>query len=497
MHRDPATHADFVLGRGEGDEQMKQTASTRKDRPEPTDLRKRVHELMSGLHEVLADLVRIKSVSADPPPQDVVDCCDAVVSVFQEAGIASARRDTITYNGNQTAPLMFADHSAATDDAPTVLIYSHYDVQPAKQSDGWGGDPFQPWEQPDGADTRLYGRGAADDKSGICMHLGVVRAFAGRPPVHLKFVFEGEEELGRGVLEDYLNDPDTHDDRFTADLVVVADTGNVRLGVPTLTSTLRGISVFDVEVATLDAPVHNGMYGGPAPDAFMVLVRLLASLHDDSGNVAVAGLDTADVSWTPVDEKQFRQDARLLPEVPLVGSGTLAQRLFGKPAINVVGLDGVNSMSEASNALRPKATARISVRLAPSQDPEQARKALRQHLESRMPWGVRPKVTFVTDGAGFLADEGGAYYRLASEAIAEAYESDTVRTGQGGSIPLVHAFHKVNPNAGIVLWGCEEPRAAIHGVDESVSYAEFEHMTLAEALLLQKIADSPNRGGTR
>lgn len=470
---------------------MKQTERT----SDVADLRLRVHELMPGLHDVLKRLVRIRSVSAVPTPPAVISCCDAIVHALREAGISSARRDTIRHIGQQTAPLVFADQPSADADAPTVLLYAHYDVQPAVRFDGWSREPFQPWEKPGQGGTRLVGRGSADDKSGICMHLGAVQAFGGSPPVHLKFVFEGEKELGRGVLEDYLTDPSTQDERFAADVIVVADSGNVGVGIPTLTSTLRGICVFDVTVETLHLPAHSGMFGGLAPDAFMALARLISTLHDDAGNVAVAGLvHDDDFPWVPVDHVRFRTDAHVRCGVPLIGSGTRAQRLFGRPSINVIGLDGVKPMDEATDALCAQATARISVRLAPTQDPAQAKELLQRHLEGVQLWGIEPTVTFVSAGAGFLADQDGPYNRLAGEAIAEAYQEDaTVQTGQGGSNPLVRAFSKVNPDADIVLWGCTEPKSAIHGVNESVSYAELERMTLAEAILLRKIA---NRGTT-
>ncbi|MCP2261213.1 Acetylornithine deacetylase/Succinyl-diaminopimelate desuccinylase [Streptoalloteichus tenebrarius] len=475
---------------------------------EPTvdvdELRERVRSEADPQREALKALVRIASVSRDvsPPPREIVDCCDAVVRTLREAGMDSAHSDTITYQGKETFPLVFAHEPCRlpVPDAPTVVIYSHYDVQPATKADGWDTEPFVPEEKPDGDDTRLYGRGAADDKSGIVMHLGVWKALQDRLPVNLKFVFEGEEEIGRGVLEAYLADPSTRDDRFTGDLVVVADTGNLAVGVPTLTSTLRGIAVFDVTVDTLRQPMHSGMYGGPAPDAFMVLTRVLASLHDDGGDVAVPGLVRDDAfPWDPVDEQRFRADAGVLDGVPLVGSGTLAQRLFGRPSINVVGLDGPKPWNESTNVLCHHAKARISVRLAPSQDPESARQALQQHLDAQRPWGVTPKVEFVAAGAGYKADTDGPYYRMALESVAEAYGETTARqTGQGGSIPLVHSFHKLNPHADIVLWGCEEPRARIHGTNESVSYRELEAMTLAEALLLARAGgQTTTSGGSR
>jgi acetylornithine deacetylase/succinyl-diaminopimelate desuccinylase-like protein len=454
-----------------------------------TDLREVVHNLMPALRRELTELVKIESVNAPTTISEVTKARAAIIDLFREAGITQARELVLEHEGKKTTPLVYADHPGPPG-APVVLLYAHYDVQPG--GEGWTvTSPFTPLERDVDGDTRLYGRGAADDKSGVCLHLAAVRAFT-TLPVHLKLVFEGEEEIGTGVLEDYLLANPT-DDRFKADLIVVADTGNVRCGEPTLTVSLRGLVAVDVTVSTLDRPVHSGVYGGPAPDAFMALVRMLATLQDHVGDVAVAGLAKDTMSWPVVTEPQFRADAGVLPSVTLIGTDSIEERLYGKPSINVVGLDGVPPMSKATNALSPKATARISMRLAPSQDPDTARALLVNHLRHVAPWGVTVEITPAGEGFGFSAQTNGAYFTTAQNAIKTAYGADMVaHAGQGGSIPLVHAFQVVNPTADIVLWGCEEPRSAIHGPDESVSYHELESMALTETLLLQGISKELN-----
>lgn len=470
------------------------------------DLESTVSRLMDekdGLWDTLNEWVNIPSVNDGTHDDDVTKCRTKIIEKFKAVGV-DAQPLSLTYNGRDITPLVYADCKSKQANAPTVLIYSHYDVQPADKKDGWtrttNGDPFEPTNVEEGDDERKYGRGAADDKSGIVMHLGVVKAFGSSDlPVNLKLVFEGEEETGYSTLEDYLNDFSNRTPRppelepFTADLIVVADTGNSALGTPTLTTTLRGYAKFEVEVHTLDSPVHSGMYGGPAPDAFMALVRLLASLHDDKGDVAVAGLIRDDkYQYAPVDEEQFLINAGVRRGVPLVGTGSLAQRLGGRPAINVTWLEGVTSdQTMAANVLCPKATAWISVRLAPSQDPEQARQAIEEHLNSVRPWGIEPTVTFVGSGAGFQVNPAGKHFSTAAEALSKAYKGKkTMLAGVGGSIPLVNALQKINPDADVVLWGCEEPQCRIHGVDESVSKNELTRMTTAEALLLQDVANS-------
>lgn len=450
-----------------------------------SDLREVVRTLMPALRRDLIELVAIESVNAPATMPEVTRTREAIIGLFRDAGITQAQELVLEHGGRKTTPLVYADHPGPPG-APVVLLYAHYDVQPGGA--GWTvTEPFTPFEREVDGDTRLYGRGAADDKSGVCLHLAAVRAFT-ELPVHLKLVFEGEEEIGAGILEDYLR-ANPADDRFKADLIVVADTGNVRGGEPTLTVSLRGLVAVDVTVSTLERPVHSGMYGGPAPDAFMALVRMLATLHDDAGDVTVAGLSTDDLSWPAVTEPQYRADAGVLPDVMLIGTESIEKRLYGKPSITVVGLDGVPPISAAPNALRPRAAARISMRLAPSQDPDTARTLLIDHLRDAAPWGVTVEITPAGQGSGFSARTSGTYFTAAQNAIKTAYQADTVaHAGQGGSIPLVHAFQMVNPEADIVLWGCEEPRAAIHGPDESVSYRELESMALTETVLLRDLS---------
>ncbi|MGH3770154.1 MAG: M20/M25/M40 family metallo-hydrolase [Pseudonocardiaceae bacterium] len=471
-----------------------------------TTLESTVSDLMDGLWSVLDELVEFASVNTgdQDPNHPVALCRKKIISKFNSAKPNIGAKDpakelSLTYKGRPITPLVYANWQSYKSNAPTVLIYSHYDVQPAKKEDGWETDPFpshlKPVNKPDGEDTRKYGRGAADDKSGIIMHLGVVQAFQSSGlPVNLKLVFEGEEETSFGTLEDYLNDPDHPSadlEPFQADVIVIADCGNVARGVPTLTTTLRGYASFDITVHTLDSPVHSGMYGGPAPDAFMALVRLLATLHDNNGDVAVAGLTRDDTyPFAPMDEEQFCINAGVRRGVPLIGTGSLAQRLCGRPSINVVGLDGVNSTTQAANVLCPQATARISVRLAPSQHPEEARQAIEKHLNGVRPWGIQPSVTFNSAGAGFRVDTDGKHVKTASEVLSKAYgDKPTALAGVGGSIPLVNALKKINQHADIVMWGCEEPRCRIHGTNESVSKDELTRMTIAETSLLEKIGN--------
>ncbi|MGM1065747.1 M20/M25/M40 family metallo-hydrolase [Saccharothrix sp. Mg75] len=452
----------------------------------------RVRALVGEYWQTLMDLVRHRSTAEQPDPP-LLTTAEKIAGLFRAVGLDGATVTTITHNGRTSAPLVHADQPARTGGARTVLLYAHYDVQPADEAKWKVTKPFVPKEVAVGGDTRLYGRGSADDKSGVVMHLGALKALREKwsgLPVNVKVVVEGEEESG-SVLDSYLA-AHPEDPRFKADLVIVADTGNLAVGVPALTSTLRGVLSVDVTVRTLAKEVHSGMYGGPAPDAFMVLARLLSTLHDANGDVAVPGLTRFDHDWPAVPEDEYRRNAGVEPGVDLVGTGTLAQRLFGRPSVTVVGLRNAPSMDRPANVLHPEVTARISVRLAPDQDPDAAFKALDAHLRAKAPKGVVRGITPVSLGQGFAAHEG-PYHAAVESALKTAYGTGSVaHAGQGGSIPLVSALHAANPGADIVLWGCEEPLANIHGDDESVSRSELEHMTLAEALLLDALA-GPHR----
>ncbi|MEU2367032.1 M20/M25/M40 family metallo-hydrolase [Streptomyces noursei] len=444
------------------------------------DLRARVKSIIGDLTTHLEDLVSIPSVYS-PAPDDlerVRHAADTIKTLLQGYGLTDAHLIEL---GAKDAPLVYATHTVSPK-APTVLLYAHYDV--VRPDKSWP-DAFTP--HIDKATRRMSGRGAADDKSGIVMHLGAAHAFNGDIPVNVKIVLEGEEESGLDVLEKYVP---AHRDLFTADLIVVADTGNYRLGKPTLTTSLRGMAEVDVTVTTLDAPKHSGMYGGPVPDAFIVLAGLISQLHDADGNVAVPGLD--ENTWTGHEptEEEFRADAGVKEGVKLMGTDSLSSRLYSKPSINVVGLDGPPPWSQPINQLQGTAKARISMRIAPQQDPEKAVKHLSEYLQRPHfnPWNAIVKVEPAGTGEGFTADTSTRGYKAAAEALEYAYPGEkTAFAGQGGSIPLVSVVQRINPGASVLLLGCEEPLCRIHASHESVSLDELESMTLAQCRLLQQL----------
>lgn len=440
------------------------------------DLHSAVTTMMPTVQGDLERLVRCPSVSAPGYPKDsVLEAAHTALAILRGAGCEAA--ELVEVEGGSPAVAL---EIPAPPGAPTVLLYAHYDVQPPGDASVWSSPPFEPTLR----DGRLYGRGAADDKSGVVMHAAALRAFAGRPPVGVKLILEGEEET-ESHLEAFVR---RHTDRIRADVMVIADVGNWRIDEPTLTTSLRGLASCIVEVRTLAQPVHSGMFGGPAPDALMVLLRILATLHDDKGNVAVEGL--ASGKWDGLDysEATFREISGLLPDVPLIGEGSVSDRLWAKPSVNVVGLDAPPT-AEAAVVLVDHAKAIVSLRVVPGDDPVRARGLLARHLETHAPWGVKVSVQEFVAGEGFTTGTDGPGYRAAKRAMADVYGKDVVTVGQGGSIPLVSVLEQSCPEAEIILWGAQDDGARIHSTNESVDLAELERAIEAEALLLLYLAE--------
>jgi acetylornithine deacetylase/succinyl-diaminopimelate desuccinylase-like protein len=440
------------------------------------DLKQTIGDLMPRLRTELESLVRLPSVAfPDFPEAPVRQAGAAVAQLLRDAGLPDVRSLDVA-----RAPQAVFGQRPAREGAPTVLLYAHYDVQPAGDASLWTSPPFEPSER----DGRLYGRGAADDKSGIVIHAGALLALGDDCPVGVKVLIEGQEEAGEGGIEEFVR---ANAELLEADVIVIADVGNYALGVPTLTTSLRGMAACDVEVATLEGAMHSGLFGGPAPDALVALMRMIATLHDDAGDVAVEGLAVMEYDGADYDEAAYRTDAGVLPGVDLIGSGSIGDRLYGRPSINVIGIDAP-AVEGATNALVPRARARVSVRLAPGQEPAEALAAVTAHLEAVAPWHVRATVTPGTVGEGFRARTDGPAYAAAAAAMTAAYGEEVVHYGEGGSIPLVAAFLAALPGAEIILWGAEEPQCKIHAPDESVDLGELERCVLAEALFIEGMA---------
>ncbi|CAL9643137.1 dipeptidase [Streptomyces lavenduligriseus] len=368
--------------------------------------------------------------------------------------------------------------------AKTVLLYAHYDVQPPLDEAGWTTPPFELTER----DGRWYGRGTADCKGGFILHLLALRALKanGGVPVHVKVIVEGSEEQGTGGLERYA---EQHPELLAADTIVIGDAGNFRVGLPTVTTTLRGMTLVRVRVDTLAGNLHSGQFGGAAPDALAALIRVLDSLRGEDGSTTVDGLD-ATARWDGLEytEEQFRADAKVLDGVGLIGEGSVADRIWARPAVTVLGID-CPPVVGATPSVQSSAGALVSLRVPPGTDAAEAGKLLQAHIEAHTPWGARVTVEQIGQGQPFSADTSSPAYEAMAEAMAVAYPGETMQyAGQGGSIPLCNTLAALYPRAEILLIGLSEPEAQIHAVDESVSPEELERLAVAEALFLRNYA---------
>ena len=437
------------------------------------DITSTVSDQFPALQVDLENLVRIPSVSAaDSDPGEVRRSAEASAALLEGVGMESVR----LLEHADAHPGVFGEIPAPPG-APTVLLYAHHDVQPA--GEGWSTSPFDPVE----VDGRLFGRGTSDDKCGVVMHVGALRALDGSVPVGVKVFLEGEEEIGSLHLDSFLAE---HGGDLAADVIVIADSGNWRAGLPSFTTSLRGLVDCEVEVRTKRHAVHSGMYGGVFPDALSALARLLATLHDDEGKVAIARLVAEDADPLDLTEEELRTQVGAHDTLELIGSGSLTSRLWRQPAVSVLAIDAPR-IGEAVNALVPVASAKVSLRLAPGQDPDEALDSLTDHLVSRAPWGAQVTVTPGAKGHAFSLETGGPGYSSFAQGFREAWHEEPVEIGVGGSIPFVAAFSSAFPEAEILLTGVGDELSRPHGPDESVDLQELRRGCLAQAIALLEL----------
>ncbi|WP_415645021.1 dipeptidase [Stackebrandtia soli] len=448
-----------------------------------SDLHAAVEAVLPGVRADLERLVRIPSVAFEGfDHSHVAASAEAVAELLRGAGMPDVRIVTgVGPTGKPGQPAVIG-RKPAPPGAPTVLLYAHHDVQPAGDPANWEqDDPFEPVER----DGRLFGRGCADDKAGIMAHVAALRAFGDDLPVGVTVFVEGEEEYGSDSLENIIAE---HRDLLASDVIVIADSGNWDIGHPALTTSLRGLVNVYVEVKTLKQAVHSGMFGGPVPDALTALCRLLATLHDENGDVAIDGLVRGTAAPLDMPTERLRAEAGMLDGVEFIGTGRIVERIWTKPTATVLGVDAPGAR-EAANALQPSARAKVSVRLAPGDDDVSAFAAVKAHLEKNVPWGAQVSVTLDQGGNPCVIDARGPAYDAARAAFAEAWDgTEPVDMGVGGSIPFIATFQELFPNAAILVTGVEDPDARAHGPNESLHLEEFARVCHAEALLLQKVA---------
>lgn len=431
-----------------------------------------VDEQFDDLRSILTDLVAIPSVSAGGyPPTEVRRSAERVAELLRAEGAKGVR--LLEMDGAH--PAVYGE-VPGPEGSPTVLLYAHHDVQPPGPAEEWKTGPFEAVER----DGRLYGRGTSDDKSGVVMHLGTLRAFGGAPPVTLKIFVEGEEEIGSAHLGAFL---ERHAELLRSDVIVIADAGIWRVGRPGLTTSLRGLVSCHVEVRTAATAVHSGAFGGVFPDAITTLARLIATLHDEDGNVAVEGLVFGDAPALDLTEEEIRGVMGAPPGIHSMGEGTPTSRIWAKPAISVLALDAPR-ISEAINQLVPVAAAKVSVRIPPGQDTDAAADALRDHLLSHAPWGADVTVTVLEKGDAFQLAAAGPAADAWTGAMRQVWGVEPVEMGSGGSIPFVADFSRLFPEATILMTGAADPTSAAHAPNESQHLGELRNSIVAQVLAI-------------
>jgi acetylornithine deacetylase/succinyl-diaminopimelate desuccinylase-like protein len=440
-------------------------------------LRDQVQAKLSGVLADLKELVAIESVSADPARTTEVErSAKHIAQLLSDLNCPDVR----IIRAMDGAPAVLG-RFPAPEGKPTVCLYAHHDVQPQGDPAGWRTPPFVATE----LEGRLYGRGTTDDKAGFAVHLAALRAFGGKPPVGVTVFVEGEEEIGSPTLPQLVED---HYEELAADVFVIADSDNWAVGQPAFTTSLRGLAECIVEVRTLDHGLHSGVYGGVVPDALTALCRLLATLHDDQGNVAVAGLATAPAPELEYPLERLREESGILDGVDWIGSGSIVERMWCKPAISVIALDAP-TVAQASNTLIPTARAKISARVAPGDDASHGLAALIKHLEDHVPWGAQLTVTGGETAEPSVVDFAGPYAEAARAAFSQAWDVAPVFIGQGGTIPMVADFGKAFPDATILVTAVGDPDSRAHGTNESLHLGDFAAACLAETLMLDAFAE--------
>ena len=420
---------------------------------------------------LLSEMVEIKSISSDKNHRDDVDAsAQFVQNLFADLGLNT---QVIKVAGGMPAVVA---HTEIDPSKKTVLLYAHHDVQPVGDLSMWDTEPFNPVLK----EGRLYGRGSGDNKAGVVVHYNVVKKLLEDLPVNIRIFIEGEEEIGSPTMSDFI---EQNREALEADVIVIADSANVKIGVPTITTTLRGLVDGFIEVNQPMRPVHSGMGGGIVPDAFMVLSKIIASFHDDKGNLQIEGLTPTDMNVAELDES-YTKKMLGSEEINLFDAESISKRLWLEPALDVLAIDAP-PVKDAVNLVIPKASAKISLRLPPTEDPEHAMKMLEEHVMKNIPWNASVKFIPNSKGSGVVADPNKPFTKKLVNSFNSIWENETAYIGVGGSIPFANDFVREFPNAELVLVGAaDEELGNAHAPNESV---QIDHIEMLIESLVQTL----------
>lgn len=447
-------------------------------------VQERVNACFDETLELLKAKIACAAVSAQGTSTEHMKAsADMVANALKEVGIDTKVIQS-TYPDGTPGAWEVVGERIVDDNAPTVLLYAHHDVQPVPDKNEWRTDPFSGTV----VDGRLYGRGAADDGGGIAIHYGSLRALDKDCPVNIKVFIEGEEEVGSPTFISFIED---HREEFASDVIIVADSGNWSEDIPSLTTSLRGNTCLDVELSVLGHPVHSGQFGGPILDAHTLLAMLVSSMYDKQGNLLVEGLLAEEPIGGlegDIDETTFRQDAAVAEGYALAGSGTLASRLWTKPSITVIGWDA-HCVDESFNVIAERAKLRLSVRTSPRQRPQEAQQALAAFLVEHAPLGAHVEVTPVDNGMGWAMDMDSPVAEAALDSMRDAFGIEPKNKGEGGSIPFIPELQRIFPQAKVLVTGPEDPKSNAHSPNESIHLEQLRRNIVAQALLLERLGE--------
>lgn len=447
------------------------------------ELRLRVDADFNRIIELLSKKVALKSVSAQGIAGDHMRIsAQFVADELTQCGIDTKVVQSENPDGTPGA-FEVVGSRIIDPNAPTVLLYAHHDVQPVPDPSAWDTDPFEATE----IDGRLYGRGATDDGGGIAIHSGALHALGDDLKVNIKVFIEGEEEMGSPSFIPFVQ---AHREEFAADVIIVADSGNWSTDIPSLTTSLRGNTDLDVTVKVLEHPVHSGQFGGPILDANTLSCMLISSMYGNDGSLNIPGLEGGDPVGglqRDLDEADVRADSSVVDSYRFAGTGSLASRLWTKPSISVIGFDA-HPVEGSFNVIANETRFRLSVRTAPTQRPEDAASAVTDFLTEHAPFGAEVSVETLGAGMGWSMDPNAEATRDALEAMREAFGTDPINKGEGGSIPFIPELQRIFPNAQVLVTGPEDPKGNAHSPNESIDLKSLKNNVITEALILDKLS---------
>jgi acetylornithine deacetylase/succinyl-diaminopimelate desuccinylase-like protein len=443
----------------------------------------------------LAELVAIQSISTDGEHEpEITRSAGLTCDLMRQAGLHNVE----TLKVGNSYPYAYGEWLDAPG-KPTVFLYAHHDVQPVNFTDHWKSDPWKLTRK----DGRLYARGSADDKGAISAMLGAVAAYrktSNHLPCNVKMVVEGEEEVGSKNLMRFF---DVHKKKIASDVIVVCDTENIEVGLPSITYSLRGIVAVLVEVTSATIPVHSGTAGGALPDAAIALNTVLSRLYWGNGPQKIPGFydrvrpltekERAAFRKLPWDETKFRQDVGVVPTARFAMEQGLTpyEQTWRRPAATVIAQEA-SSIKGASNQVLPKATAIVSCRIVPDMDPVQTAAQLQAYLSADAPWGVEVKVSPLGAPCNWwMTDPNGPAFEAALGALRTGFDKDPVAIGCGGSIgfvgPLAELFHQ----APALLIGIEDPASNAHAPNESLHEGDFKKLMNSLVRLFHNLGNLP------